>query len=213
MTSSKSTATSAPVLPPTFGPNDKEMVTLINRTRNIIGNDAMQQILQYAIWWGSDQGYKLGYDEGYHKATGYGIIDANDGWEAGYAEGQEFGLKEGEERGKVAQRENWEMNHGPDRCKEQWTQLQMVKIDKGIQTEPASGVTTNLSTQTTATSVDAVIQMATNDNTAASLLPPPPFTTSSLTIHAQPPSTMTNSSSTTTTAFPPASEPPPGPQE
>jgi hypothetical protein len=74
-----------------------DMVTLINCTRNIIGNDAMQNILQYAFWWGCDQGHKLGYDEGYHEATGHGIKDANDGWEAGYAEGQEFGLKEGRE--------------------------------------------------------------------------------------------------------------------
>ena len=79
--------------------DDNETVTLINCTHNIIGKEAIQNILQYAFWKGRDQGHKLGYDEGYHEATEYGIDDANDGWEAGYAEGHELGLEEGRNLG------------------------------------------------------------------------------------------------------------------
>ena len=60
--------------------DDEETIALINWTHNIVGKETVQKILHYAFWKGRDEGHKLGYDEGYHEAAGYGIIDANDGW-------------------------------------------------------------------------------------------------------------------------------------
>src|ERR1700733_7647904 len=162
--------------------DDNETVTLINCTRNIIGKEAMQNILQYAFWKGRDQEYKLGYDEGYHEAAEYGIKDASDGWEAGYAEGHEFGLeegrnlgiKEGEEKGRTAEREIRE-------------ESRQVEINEGVQTEPTIKTTTDSSTQTPTTFVDTI---------PSPLTPPSPVATSPPITAAQPPPTL---STTTTT--------------
>ena len=67
-------------------------------------------------------------------------------------EGYEKGMKEGVEQGRMAEHKAWEMKNAK------------IKIDEGMQMEPTTRITTDLSTQmTTSTAVDAVIQTAPND--------------------------------------------------
>ena len=114
--------------------DEEEAVALINCTRNMIGKEAMEKILHHAFWKGRDQGYKIGYDEGYHEAAEYRILDANDGWEAGKTEGYELGLEEGKKLGNNEEIENrkkreereyengWREGHetGLNEGKEEW---------------------------------------------------------------------------------------------
>jgi hypothetical protein len=209
--------------------DNRDMAALIHRTRNIIGIEATEKILQYAVWKGRDQGHKLGYDEGYHEATGYGIIDANNGWEAGYTEGYELGLEEGKMNGRLQEKEDWASNHGEGLCASLKASTARIQL------------TTDAATQTTSTStVNAVTQMALQDepphplrdagtSTATTsmsqttpcrtvFIPPssPTPATSRPTTPTHPITAMSRlptPSTTATTVAPPPSEPPPAPQK
>jgi hypothetical protein len=72
----------------------------------------------------------------------------------GDKEGYERGLKEGEEKGRTAEREKWEMKREKD------------EVDEAMQTELETSVNVDASTQTTSTcAVDAAMQTVPNDET------------------------------------------------
>jgi hypothetical protein len=64
----------------------------------------------------------------------------------GKKEGYEKGVKDGEERGKTAEREVWETKHGQGRCVEPRT---WIRVDESLQTEPTKRTMTDASTQIT----------------------------------------------------------------
>jgi hypothetical protein len=80
----------------------------------------------------------------------------------GRKEGYKEGVKEGVERGRTAEREAWEAEHGQGNCIAVCAQLQEVRIDVNVQTDPTTSVTTDMSTQTTSNpTIDADTQTAT----------------------------------------------------
>jgi hypothetical protein len=199
-------------------------------------NDVYEEIRKLGIEEGRNLAQNDAYNEGY--ATGYSdTIQDKYTFEQFRLEGRkdsyEKGLKEGEERGRAAEREKGE------------TKRERVEIDEGVQTEPTTCEMTDSGTQTTSitTTADAVMQTASNDepprllndvgtsiersNTCETAIqtednPPaptasvtsPPFpanaATSPLTTPAQPPSTSTTLLTTATnTAVPASKQPPP----
>jgi hypothetical protein len=122
-----------------------------------------------------DEIMKLGREEGFAKAK-EGFMRA---LKAAGTTQFERGLKEGEERGRTAEREVWET--------------------KREQTEPTTCVTTNTSTQTTSTTtVDVGTHTTPLDEPTATPLPPPSPATSSLATAPSAPSTTPTTSTTAT---------------
>jgi hypothetical protein len=192
-------AAPAPAPEPSLQDFEAEIATTLNEGRIRLEREirCMKQHQNTLYEEVMKRGRAEGYERAQYKFAGLLQLQTKAPLEA-RREGYEKGLREGEERGRLAKREKRETKRESEEA----------------QTQPTTRETTDSSTETTTSSTaDASMQTAPLDEPTATLSPPPSPATSPLSTAPSVPSTTPTTSTTTTTTCPSASKLPPTPLE